>query len=271
MRAIFDRQARSIGLPKPLKQRVIYTGAMTLCIAAVCQHEGSPRIVLCSDTKMDHGFAGATNKTVKFDVLGHGWSVLLAGKWDEAQWLFDRVQTAFGEMKTAPTVDDVLIAARDAGKALVIAPIYLSKKHETVDLILSGFVSGKAKLITVTVYKRAVEVSTTDSFCATGSGASIASVFLIQREYTPTVSLETATYLVYEAKKASEKDIGVGSVTVMMIQAPPSSIAFEDKVNIALMNDEGKNQLEEVRRRFGLQPLGDFDPFPDSFFVNLVK
>jgi len=255
----------------PLKQRVRYTMAMTVCVAAVCREADEPRIALCSDTRLDYGTFGSTNKTVKCDVAGHGWTAMLAGRWDEAQWLFQRVQKDFSKLKSAPTKDKVAMLLRTAGKALLKAAIFDPNKPEPTELLLAGFESDSPALVAVSVYGIKVDVNMRDSFWVIGSGASIAFVFLTQREYSPVMSQETAAYLIYEAKKASQKDSGVGKATVMVLQAPPDSSTTEDRAKLVIMNDEGLRHLEEQRTRFGLQPLGKFDPLPGGFFVHLTK
>jgi len=46
-------------IPKPVQtkkpeRKLRFGAAVTVCIAAACQDQGEPRIVLCSDTRLDY-------------------------------------------------------------------------------------------------------------------------------------------------------------------------------------------------------------------------
>lgn len=79
---------------------------MTVCIAAVCQHDDEPRIVLCSDWKGEEGFGGSET-TDKWRSLPKGWEVLLAGDVSRAEELIARYEDHLEQM-TDPATDNAL-------------------------------------------------------------------------------------------------------------------------------------------------------------------
>src|SRR2546430_1171079 len=97
--------------PPPLKH-LRYHGqvAMTVCIAAVC-HRGDPCIVLCSDSRLDHGYLGSTNYASKFRIIGKNWCVLMAGIWEPTCELVNMMRSTFGDA-TFTTRGEVLLTVR---------------------------------------------------------------------------------------------------------------------------------------------------------------
>ena len=79
-----------IGDPRPLKQRYSkeypWEVFVTLCIAATCQHNGSPYIVLLSDWRIEDDISGSETMQKQGTFLP-GWHVLLAGKASRAHEL----------------------------------------------------------------------------------------------------------------------------------------------------------------------------------------
>jgi hypothetical protein len=67
--------------------------AMTVCIAAVCQQSGEPRIVICADTRLESPGVGAADSMLKMLPLGYGWIALLATEdWNSASTLRDHLR-----------------------------------------------------------------------------------------------------------------------------------------------------------------------------------
>ena len=85
--------------PQPLKHKRYPCGSpkekrMTVCIAAMCQKDGEPRIVVCADTRLDQGYLGTNDHNVKIQPLGHGWFTLLAADdWPAAVSMFEHMRS----------------------------------------------------------------------------------------------------------------------------------------------------------------------------------
>jgi hypothetical protein len=60
---------------------------MTLCIAAACEYNLEPRIVLCSDWKQEIEGIGASETRNKLDWVKDGWPALMAGTLSHAEAL----------------------------------------------------------------------------------------------------------------------------------------------------------------------------------------
>jgi hypothetical protein len=68
-------------------------GRMTLCMAAACQHNGEPRIVLCTDWQQQvEGIGGAENRN-KMEWIKAGWPALIADVLCHADALIDEYST----------------------------------------------------------------------------------------------------------------------------------------------------------------------------------
>ena len=76
--------------------------------------------------------------------------------------------------------------------------------------------------------------------------------------------IEDATYLVYEAKRWSEKAVGVGPVTMVNWQKPGAEQS-PDKASISFISAEGVRALEKVFCSVGLKPTITIEPFPPGF------
>src|SRR5580698_6726927 len=60
-RVCMTAQALSSGISRPLKHGLGYPKAVTVCIAVVNRESDEPKIVLCSDTRLDYDYLGSTN------------------------------------------------------------------------------------------------------------------------------------------------------------------------------------------------------------------
>jgi hypothetical protein len=240
---------------------------MTVCIAVACQDQGQPRIVLCSDTRLDYADLGSTNTACKSDVLGYGWMVQLAGDWSGARGfcsvLKERVQNL-----PLVTTGDIENEARSAINEFMKSPLYQSRNE--YQTILSGFVAGLPVILEASIHKGKPMISLGDSFMAIGYGATIASVLLTLRECTPHMPLPYAAYLAYEAKRCSEKTGFVGPFTALVVQAPYVP-ATKDKANVEIMNDLGKANLENIYSGVWKVPFVETPPLPPKFFLSLEE
>src|SRR5438874_6274502 len=86
-------------------------------------------------------------------------------------------------------------------------------------LILTGFIEGLPVIIRVDNSS----VQKVDSFSAVGSGEYLATAALDQRRYRAGMRAEEAVYLIYEAKRFSERAEGINENTIMFIQEDPGN------------------------------------------------
>src|SRR5579859_2874411 len=83
--------------------------AMTVCIAACCQEQDGPVIVLGADSRMvDSG--GANDYTQKIKPVGPHWAALLAGDWTGSGWIARKIKEVFQSVD-APRTEDAIIGS----------------------------------------------------------------------------------------------------------------------------------------------------------------
>jgi hypothetical protein len=124
-------------------------------------------------------------------------------------------------------------------------------------LILKGLVKGKK-----------VTLESVPTFAVIGSRGYIAQIFLGQRDCKPTDSLERAAYIVYEAKRYSERASGVGPGTIIGALSPTPRGARGLPSYKALFSPHALAFLEAKYRELGLQPVGAIPEFSAEFFSN---
>jgi 20S proteasome alpha/beta subunit len=127
-------------------------------------------------------------------------------------------------------------------------------------LIIAGFLNGKAHLIQIEEDGQAIW---NEHYVLIGSGTYEAHSILQQRTYVRTVELLDAIYLVYEAKRWSEKAKGVGDRNTSLQVLSPSREGFEIGWVDPLV---GIPFLEEKYKAFNLQPIAMGEPLPSKFF-----
>jgi 20S proteasome alpha/beta subunit len=243
---------------------------MTVCIAAVCSDgSGKPCIVLCSDTRLDLGDIGSTSTAIKLDVLGHGWCVQMAGGWSNVcHWkdhLKRRVQTA----KEA-NLEQISRCLKESAE-------YFSKSafcesDTTYELLLSGFPVGNPVILSASLRPstnggHSLSTAMSGTFACIGSGNLVASTLLSARECHSSMSIEYVSYLVYEAKRISEKTGAVGNMTVLMLHSQGAE-ETPDRAQVGCLSKDGEAHLEAAFRGIWKVPFVTFPDFPAEFFTN---
>jgi ATP-dependent protease HslVU (ClpYQ) peptidase subunit len=224
---------------------------VTICIAAVCQHNNKPRIVLCTDWRGET-YLGASETSDKRRLLPNGWVALLAGDLNRAEELvalyeshlatkdsFADDNELFSFMKRPTETYKESLADSYIRQSLGIsyrefldradklpAEIVSAKLNEidriklNAALILCGFIrtssEGSANPYLFVVedednHSNVVRVE--DNFAAIGSGAYVAIPSLHQREHDSEKSLMETLYAVFEAKELSRVVPGIGAAT----------------------------------------------------------
>jgi hypothetical protein len=238
---------------------------MTVCIAAACQDKGQPRIVLCSDTRLDYQDIGSTSTTVKIDVLGYGWCIQLAGEWSGVKYLGSILISKIQNLSSAPTSLKQIENEINSGLDEFIRSAFCEddKRYET---LLSGFIGNKPSIVQASVNEGHPKLQLNDSFAAIGYGYTVSSALLTLRECNFSMPLSYVTYLAYEAKKCSEKTGQVGAHTVLALQSLGPSP--KDKAHIKILSEVGKAALDVVHYNFWKVPFCEMPDFPERYFID---
>lgn len=246
-------RSRYAVIPKPSKRLRIK--ALTVCVAAICEDNGEPKIVLCADTRLDFGEHGSADGTAKMSVLWHGWCGMLAGDYAVASDFIERLKKSFQmRKKDFGSKESLRSFVVSVATKFMNGPLY---GKEPVEIIIAGFIHRKPVIVAVRMDETAAApaVFSGKPFHAIGSGANIVNIFLGLREVSPEDSMNKMLYVVYEAKKASEKNGGVGPETRLVVIAPRPPDADAEYVMGLDVGHRGLQKLEEMRRQHNLQPI----------------
>lgn len=277
------------------KPKRVYPCAVTVCIAAICSEGERELIILCSDRKVSYGEgSGSAEIGFKLGLAGAGWGAMTAGATSETNRILSfyrkhlssvvlsennfrtEIATALGSYRQWLaneyvtnwyfTTMEKLLQAKPSSR--------LGKDREQIlkearsiefdeQLILSGYVEGIPYLFTV-AHSGVVEHR---HFACIGTGGWLSQASLLHREYISGTNINEALYLVYEAKKFSEKDDHVGPETLILVQEPPAN-SLKPALTIRTVSRCGIAHLEEQYRTFGLQPYRP-TPYnqPEGFYV----
>ncbi len=242
---------------------------MTVCIAAACRDSNDePCVILCSDTRVDYRDLGSINTAAKLDLLGYGWCVQMAGDWANiCHWKDDlsrRIQAS-----AVATVEEV-------GKCLKESAEYFRQSAfceagKQYQWLLSGFPNEVPTLIQAFLEPSGSEHSLIAGinydFACIGSGSTVAAALLTARECWRLMSLEYAAYLVYEAKRHSEKTGGVGVGTMLFVHTKGAE-SQSAAACFAPLTEHGKEQLESIYRGVWRVPFISIPSFPATYFTN---
>lgn len=256
---------------------------MTCCIAAACQMDDEPRIVLCSDLRLETLEAGAENE-LKFRWAASNWPALIAGEVSKAEALLQTYLAYRIERKGVPLHDQNLlkefqvpaqIQKRKAIENYVRSQLgisyseFLRHGNKGLDpevfrdmlyqirtlllgceLLIVGFTADGARILRV---DQDCSISWQVNFCAIGTGTSIASAALFQREQSYDLSLEETIYNVYEAQRLAQIAPGVGKELAINVIGPPKRKG--GLITEFALTDDGERYLERQYRKHGLKPV----------------
>jgi len=272
-------------LPRPLKQRYDWDTDMTLCIAALAQDRGFPRIVLCFDSKVAaEGFGSETE--YKFHRLSGQLCSMFAGSPGRAKELagiyrefldanlLDKGKV-IDQLREPVTLFKRRLASAYIGRTLGLTyedllsngVKWLGAEHQRhlqniegqglgVDLIIAGFIEE----FPVLCQMERGEVEWKTGFSLIGTGVYTAEPALHARKQTDQTPLLATLYNVYEAKRIGESSPFVGKHTAIFILQPadePSS-----PIGLSVVTPEGFGYLGGLFEEYGPKPwpaLGRYD------------
>jgi hypothetical protein len=260
--------------PKPPTWR----NQVTICIAAMCQHNDEARIVLCSDWKAEEGLGGSET-TDKWRSLPKKWEALLAGDLSRAEELVARYESHIAQMpnfandhelieemkkpahaQKAALLDDYArqmfgIPYTDFLSSTTLPHDFVTRHLDEIariklgaQVILAGFavfvpVMDVNSYLFVVGEENGDVFRIADNFAAIGSGAYVAIPVMHQREHESDKPLMQTIYTVFEAKRLSEIVPGVGQAISMQIMEPNG--------NVKLLSDAGYKRCNELFSRLG--------------------
>jgi hypothetical protein len=219
---------------------------MTICIAAIC--ENGKAIVTASDREFGVGFTSAEFEDAKIMPLFHehnpgNWVVGLSGDVSHAtevlgalrllqdrlegyDWhdIQDLLEKSYRRIRMEKVEGEVLAPRgwtldRFQGEGAKLLPPATYASIDTrisiydlgASLIVGGFGTDGLPFILTVRNPGIVTDHTKLGFWCIGSGSTLAQSSLFSRNYSWSFSVEKAAYLVYEAKKNSERATGVGT------------------------------------------------------------
>jgi hypothetical protein len=262
---------------------------MTLCIAAACEHEGKPAVVLCSDWHGETEVAGAET-TDKFRWVKDGWPSLIAGNVSKADELVESYErhlekknltrlNVIQELKTplhqrkAELADEYVqrllgISYREFlqnGKDQLPSEFFQQTLSAITglglecELIIAGCVQDDDDDPLTEIFRTDAwgNISREQNFSAIGSGAHVASAALFQREHDSSVKLMNALYNVFEAKRLGEISPGVGLSTTIDVLLSDGTVRA--------ISDECFDALDKLFRRYGPRRISKDFEFQSEF------
>ena len=257
---------------------------MTVCIAAACQLNGEPHIVLCSDWQ-EGSVLGTAEVSFKQISIGQGWTVMAAGDSTEINALrnlygnhilgatsidktnvvsvmqaplHDRKRQKIEQLiqgRVGISYDDFLQFGRERLSETVFLGVSDDIDRMTLgaDVIMAGFIdefpwilSGRAN--------GTIEIH--ENFTSIGEGSYLAQSSLMQRNCVDIMELPEMTYLVYEAKRNAESVASVGRSTTLQVQGANGLRKY--------MNSKGMEHLSDHYDKLGPQKINVSFSFPDE-------
>jgi len=188
----------------------------------------------------------------------------MAGEWSGCMKLCDILKGRIQGL-TKAGAGDIEHEGNTSIADFMKSPLYQTEAEYQV--LLSGFESNLPFIYTISISQGTPKIESKQNFGVIGWGSTIATVLLTLRESHSTMPLPYVAYLVYEAKRASEKTGYVGRFTALAIQAPgPSEI--KDKAYLKIMSETGKAHLEVVYSGLWQVPFAKIPDLEDDFFID---
>jgi len=219
---------------------------MTVCIAAACEVNKAPKVVLCTDWKIGSALGSSETRFKQHMVKYPNWHCLGAGVTSDINALIILLRKEF---RDAANIDETNISSllRDVArerKKEKASEIILSKFGMTYDefmihgkqrlpeerhrlatleieharlgasVIVVGFAGSQTFICEI---NDAGRVAITENYCCIGEGAYLGESVLLQRDQHELRPLDYTIYCAYEAKKYAEKVPSVGTDTTITV------------------------------------------------------
>lgn len=269
---------------------------MTLCIAATCQENREPRIVLCCDAMAGtdasssetalkrvllppSAFVGLYSGTISesYEVLSRYRQQL--GSFDPLEYLplhelMEHLRAPLRNHRDAKrndlvrrllglTYDEFLVRGNqvDSLKRTKVED-EIGRLVVDVDLLISGFMPDSRSQPQALIFSTVSENLQHDkNFACIGTGSEVAEQSLRRREQTFDFPLDLTLYQVYEAKRMSEIAPNVGKATRLGVMKPSTGADAPYRLNE--LTQDAEEFLEQCYRRYGLQEIDEHFTFPE--------
>ena len=227
---------------------------MTVCIAAIHDRYSDPKIITCTDGRLDYGDYGSGTSGEKSQLLGYEWFALLSGAWNEAHELARHIGEKLRSRAPLKSRSDALHMFGKSCESFKKTPFFT--QSITCDLIIGGFIGRDPMLISAGIRDGNAYANVSGDTAIVGSGAVVAQTILNIRDYSHAIDPRKAVYIIYEAKKLSETVVSVGPKTWIEIHRPVSTPApASGSVNVQWPLPGLFEKLDALCGRFGLQPI----------------
>lgn len=250
---------------------------MTLCIAGAFQRSANRHgTVLCTDGRLDAGEWGANDNIAKTHLIGHNLVALMAGEWNTVRRLCSALQR-FNETKHYPSShDEIYTRVREVLNKFVNSPAGFKR----AEILVSGFVEFTPAFVRARLEDDGkIEAEETVDLDSIGEGAFAAQLILKHREYNPLlIGVARPAYLIYEAKRFSERVSSVGKQTRMFIHSPLSHPGFQfgpngpaaKNHNLRVIPESTLREFERIRERCFIQPVPEIEIPETTIFGGLL-
>jgi hypothetical protein len=299
---------KRVFLPKLVMLKHVYSGKaetqiglrgripVTLCIAAACQEEGKPRVVVCSDWKSSSSLGSSqTSDKLRWLKRKPTWLALTAGKEraieslvrryrkelesegditdSNAEEIFERIAKRHLQKVKSDCVERELGVSYDYFRThLDEFPPQIqigmfnrvSRTDLGVSLLVLGFVKVGRKSQQPLICKVGSDGSTSicPHFGAIGEGWLVATPSLLRREFSSNVSLKKAIYQLYESKTLAETVPSVGDDTSVDVFYPNGTLRSITK--------SGYSYLDKMLKVYGPKHrVTRMEGFRDRFLEGL--
>jgi 20S proteasome alpha/beta subunit len=240
----------------------------TICIAVLC--EKGKKVIAIADRMISGLDVEFEHEGRKIEILANNCIGLTAGSALVHREIFEPIKNKFKD-QINPTINDLVETCKEyfyllrnkraeetylkpLGLTLsyfletqrnlapdLVTRLILNLERASLDLeILIAGVDKDGGHIYFIFDPGRSEIYDALGFRAIGSGEHHAETFLIEKNYNISFSLKKALYLIYEAKKISEKAPGVGKLT---------DIVIIDHNGIKEVKKETLERLEELRKQ----------------------
>jgi 20S proteasome alpha/beta subunit len=248
---------------------------MTVCIAATCEINTGPKIILCTDWQVSSEL-GFAQTAFKQHHIKPGWFCLYSGDPSASQHLIRLLRRRFvleadiSEINILKLIQTCLFERKrflceefsqskfampyeeflNSGKDKLPLDRYTSAVRGIealplgVDCIICGFIEGFPILVQTDQFCGA---TIRESFAVVGAGSYLAHASLMHRQHDELGLLDASIYCVYEAKKWAERNRTVGDHTSVTVVSANG--------NAQLLTAKGKLFLDEKFGELGPKPV----------------
>ncbi len=265
---------------------------MTICICAICKHEGAPALVVAADHMITASFGPYTlefeHENSKFGFLNKNTVLFFAGDSLFSYELLPKLTPILKETKTVSEIsekvkelteqerlrriDEQVFLPRaltrkkfyEEGVAVKLPPQlsalidqHVQAAKLNVEMLLAGIDASGAHVFQISD-KMIKGTYDGIGFSAIGSGAIHAISSLVAQKYTPNCDAYDAIYFVYTAKRKAEAAPGVGNKLTDMRLITDNESKTIDCKKLGDLFDKEQCNLDKFYKDISTKKYGDY-------------